>query len=79
MDTTKEGRLEGTLCVRAQITADGVPFNVNFQEEEKSPDQQARRRTSRAIAPARISSVLGSPGLKISNYNILQLEEKNQK
>ena len=77
MDTTKEGRLEGTLCVRAQITADGVPFNVSsaikhFQEEEKSPHQQARRRTSRAIAPARISSVLGSPGLKISNYNILQ-------
>ena len=40
MDTTKEGRLEGTLCVRAQITADGVPFNVSsaikhLQEEEK--------------------------------------------
>ena len=38
---------------------------------KKEADQQARRRTRSAIAPARISSVLGSPGLKMSKYNVL--------
>ena len=56
-----------TYFARAQITANSNScLKKHFI---KRTHQHARRRTSSAIAPARISSVLGSPGLKNTMNN----------